>query len=139
MTTNNNMFCRIKKTKGPFNEMKKNALVEFLTKKKNSSFYATNFDDIAYSKSILDLYGAKLRFYDVQYLTSTAFVSATSQNRVNIDCNPVHYGVVYAYKYPNDISQLLFYDMHDIVCTNNQHTTSQTYNDIVNYVVNDII
>ena len=52
-------------------------------------------------------------FYDAQYLISTAFVSVytafvsvISHNGVDIDRDPVHYGVVYEYVYANDV---LFY------------------------------
>ena len=63
----------------------------------------------------MDLCGAESRFYDVQYVIYTAFVSVISYNGVDIDCdsdrNPVHYGVVYEYVYANDASQLLFYNI----------------------------
>ena len=72
--------------------------------KKNNSFYSMNFDDAAHPRSVLDLCGAKSRFYDVQYLTHTAFVcvyivfvSIIPHNQVDIDfdldCDPVHYGL----------------------------------------------
>ena len=98
-----------------------------------------NFHDIAHPRSVLDLCGTKSRFYDVRYLIYTAFVSVASHNGVDIDRNPVHYGVVYAYEYTNDVAQILFYNMHDTVCNNNEHTTNQTYDDVVNYGVNDIV
>ena len=80
------------------------------TKKKNNSFYSMKFDDIAYPRSVLDLCGAKSRFYDVQYLTYTAFVSVYTDfvtiilhNKGDINCDfdhdPVHCGVVCAYIY----------------------------------------
>ena len=46
----------------------------------DDDFYSMNFDDIAHPRSVLDLCGTKLRFYDVQYLTFTTFVSVTSHN-----------------------------------------------------------
>ena len=69
----------------------------------------------------------------------TAFVSVTSHNGVDIDYNPVHYGVVYAYEYTKDVAQQLFYNIHDTVRNNNEHTTNQTYDDVINYGVNDIV
>ena len=87
----------------------------------------------------MDLCGTKSRFYDVRYLTYTAFVSVTSHNGVNIDCNPVHYRVVFEYEYANDVAQLLLYNMHDTVRNDNEHTTNQTYDDVVNYVVNNSV
>ena len=67
-------------------------------------------DNIAHSRSVLDLCGTKSRFYDVQYSTYTTFVSAYTafvnvipHNKVDIDCNTVrdsvHYGVIYEYVY----------------------------------------
>ena len=105
----------------------------------DDDFYTANFDDIAHPRSVLNLCETKLWLYDIPYLTSTAFVSVTSYNRVDIDCNPVHYGVVYAYKYENNVAQLQSYDMHGIVRNDNKHTTSQTYDDVVNYGVNGTI
>ena len=70
----------------------------------DDDFYATNFDYIAHPRSVLDLCGTKSLFYDVRYLTYTAFASVTSHNGVDIDCSPVHYGVAYAYEYTNVVS-----------------------------------
>ena len=86
----------------------------------DDDFYATNFDDIVHPRSVLDLCGAKSRFYDVQSSTSTAFVSVytafvsvISHNGVGINCDlvsdPVHYGVVYVHVYANNVAQLLYY------------------------------
>ena len=87
----------------------------------------------------MDLCGEKSRFYDVRYLTQTTFIRVTSHNGVDIDHNPVHYGVVYAHEYANNVAQLLSYNIHDTVCNDNEHTTSQTYDNVVTYgVVNDI-
>ena len=77
---------------------------------------------ISHPKSILYLCEAKSRFYDVQSLISTAFVSVytayvsvISHNAVDIDCDsvsdPVHHGVVYAYVYTNDVAQILYYNI----------------------------
>ena len=83
-----------------------------------------NFDHIAHPRSVLDLCGAKSRFYDVQYVTYTAFVSVytafvsvISHNGVVIDCDsdcdPLHYGVVYEYVDANDSSSTIpSYEMY---------------------------
>ena len=97
--------------------MKKNDLVE-LSRKKSDSFSATNLDDIVHPGSALDLCGAQSIFYDVLYLIYVALINAISHNGVDIDCDldcdPVHYGVVYVYLYANDVAQLLFYNIQGL-------------------------
>ena len=111
--------------------------------------------------TVLDLCGAKSRFYDVQYSTSTAFFSVTTafvraifNNMLDIDCDPVsslvHYGVVYVYIYENDVAQQLYYNIQHFgpynnnKCNNNRpqyvildHIVHIQDDDTVNYVVND--
>ena len=61
-------------------------------------------------------------------MTSTAFVSVTSYNGVDINRNPVHYGVVFAYEYPNDVAQLLLYHIYYTI-------RNYTYDNVVNNTV----
>ena len=49
------------------------------------------------------------RLYNIHYLTYIAFVSVVYHNGVDIDCDHVNYGVVYAYVYEIDVIQLQFY------------------------------
>ena len=104
--------------------------------------------------------GTQSLFYDVKYLICTALIGVISHNKVDLDCDPdcalVHYGVVFVYMYGNNVAQLLLYNIqglnpddnnncnninryHDTVRNNNEPTTSQIYDDGVNYVVNDIV
>ena len=95
----------------------------------------------------MNLCGVKSLFYDVQHLTSTAFVSVCtafvsviSHNGIDIDYDhdrdPVHYGVIYAYVYANDVAQLLFYniqgfDPYDNNKCNSMNCYNGDYNDVV--------
>ena len=99
-------------------------------------------------------------------MTSTAFVSVYTafanvifRNGVDIDRDPVHYGVVYEYVYANDV---LFYimqgfnpygnnkcndknryngDYNDVVCNNSPQDINVdcTVRIQDNYVINDIV
>ena len=105
------MFCQTNKINDSFHEMKNNVLVEFLTKKMNTSFCAKNFDNITHPRSVLDLCGAKLRFYDVQH---TAFVCVTFHNGVDIDVHSrlitsIHIVLVLSSLDPTSLSSHLFY------------------------------
>ena len=129
------------------------------SKKKCDSCCATVFYDIVHPGSALDLCGAQSLFYDMKYLICTALISVISHNKIDIDCDPdrdlAHYGVVYAYMYVSDVAWLLLYNIqglnpdddnynnmnryHDTVRNNNEPTTSQTNDNVVNYVINEIV
>ena len=105
----------------------------------------------------MDLCEAKSWFYDAQYLTSTAFVSAVvsiiSRNGVDtvhywvvyvyvyasnvaqlLYCNDtVHYGVVYVYVYANDVAQLLYYNIQRL----NPYDNNKCNNNSLKYVILD--
>ena len=79
--------------------------------KNNNSFYATTFNNIAHPISVLDLCGAKSRFCDVQYSIYPVFVSVLFYNGIDLDLDPLQYGVVYTYVYANDVAHLLYYNI----------------------------
>ena len=90
--------------------------------------------------SALDLYGTTSLFSDVLYLTYTAFVSVIFYIGVDIDydpvIDPVHYGVVYAYVYANDVLQLLLYNIQGLnPYDNNERNNMNQYNSGKNDVV----
>ena len=110
------------------------------------------FDDIVHPGSALYLCGAQSLFYDVQYLTSTAidsvytaFVSVISHNGFDIDWNPVHYGVVYAYVYVYNVKGFTPYYDNNVTCKNSPQNVNVDSTvripdyGAVNYVVNDIV
>ena len=92
----------------------------------------------------MNLCGVKSLFYDVHHLTYTAFgsvytafVSVISHNGVDIDRDPVDYGVVYAYVYAKDIAQLLLFynrqgfNLYDSNKCNNTNQCNGHENDIL--------